>query len=186
MANTKNDQNEKFLQNEYDDQQSEVINLFDFNKDKNVCKEEIIEKRIDKFEEEEELNDYIFDKNVDYDRINAHLKHYDQITLLYIDNTQKRLKSNYNLKIAFFILVMSFLLSVIVMCGVAIFLLIRETSWETITGAIVSILGIISSIIILPKIICDYLFPKNEDEFVLKLMEQLDKIDSNWVSKKEK
>lgn len=82
-------------------------------------------------------------------------------------------------KIVFFIVICLTFLILIYYCGNAILnISLKETTSLTDMGTLVgAISGILSSVIILPKVIAEHLFPKNGDNSdyeLIKLIQQLD------------
>ena len=110
------------------------------------------------------------------DLIDAYKKHYET-----------KSKHNRRLKIAFFCIIMSLIdpgrliallvIGLVVLCICIVFK--WENSSESIAVIITSVGTILSTIIALPTIICNYLFHKKEDKYLLDFIVELNKKNDN-------
>ena len=101
------------------------------------------------------------------DLIDAYKRHYDT-----------KSKHNRGLKIAFFCVIMTLIAFLLIgMITLCILVVCKwENSSQAITVIISSVATVLSTIIALPTIICNYLFHKKEDKDLLEFIVELNKI----------
>lgn len=124
----------------------------------------------DKIERKEALVDPITKREGIYnDLIDAYKTHYET-----------KSKHNRGLKIAFFCVIMSLIAFLVV--GLVILCICIVDKWEnssqSLAVIITSVGTILSTIIALPTIICNYLFHKKEDKDLLDFIVELNKKDA--------
>ena len=69
----------------------------------------------------------------------------------------------------------------IVICSlisITVLSILGEGSWENVGIAIANIAGIISTLVVLPKIIAEHLFPANEESNMLEMVKNMQDNDS--------
>ena len=124
----------------------------------------------DKIERKEALVDPITKREgINNDLIDAYKTHYET-----------KSKHNRGLKIAFFCVIMSLIAFLVV--GLVILCIFIVDKWEnssqSLAVIITSVGTILSTIIALPTIICNYLFHKKEDKDLLDFIVELNKKDA--------
>lgn len=117
-------------------------------------------------------------------------KIYTQLLKHYKDTFQSKSKWNKWYKLSFFVLSMLVFVGIIVasvgaICFVA---LKQETSMSDVSVVVGSTAGIVSSIIVLPRIIAEHLFPTNEDANMNDMVKNMQVNDSKirTLNKKSK
>lgn len=165
-----------------------VIDIFDTNKDNKVTEDELKQDEInnnlekDEFLKSESKKVYIFDFK------NDQLETRREITRLFKEDAIKRLKTNWILKLTFFIIVSLILLSVVIgtITGISLMVKNLETiEWKHIAVIVSSVAGLITAIAAIPTVIAKYLFPPKENEFLLKLLDSNKNIE-NYFNLNEK
>lgn len=107
---------------------------------------------------------------------------YSALLEMYVHKYDKKEKGKRIYKLVFFVVIMLIFVAVIGLCSfVAVYTIIKN---EGITvadaGALIgSVAGIISTIIIIPKIIAEYLFPLNEESNMIDLVKSMQLNDAN-------
>lgn len=107
-------------------------------------------------------------------------KAYTDMVAAYVKHYITKSKSNQTMKKWFFALVFFMLFALIAgVCVCMIFLFsCTEDSTTKLAGIISSVVGIVSSIVVLPTIMATYLFPKNEDEYIRDMIIHMRESDS--------
>jgi len=91
----------------------------------------------------------------------------------------KQIKTKESLKKCFFGLTMGSLAFVLIGCVVLIcYLLPIDDSLEAFAGVITALVGGITSLLAIPKIIADYLFNKNEEQSIKEIFIEIAKADA--------
>lgn len=106
---------------------------------------------------------------------------YTQLLGIYIDNYRKKEKTKGIYKLIFYIVTM-LLFSGIVICGLLGIMrlsLYGDGSWANVGIAIANVAGIVSTLMILPKIIAEHLFPINEESNMLEMVKNMQDNDAN-------
>ncbi|MCM1546508.1 MAG: hypothetical protein NC033_05675 [Clostridiales bacterium] len=105
---------------------------------------------------------------------------YNDLIDAYKTHYETKSKHNRGLKIAFFWIIMSLItiliIGLIILCVCVVFK--WENSSQSIAIIITSVGTILSTIIALPTIICNYLFHKKEDKDLLDFIVELNKKDT--------
>lgn len=105
---------------------------------------------------------------------------YNDLIDAYKTHYETKSKHNRGLKIAFFWIIMSLItiliIGLIILCVCVVFK--WENSSQSIAVIITSVGTILSTIIALPTIICNYLFHKKEDKDLLDFIVELNKKDT--------
>lgn len=124
----------------------------------------------------------------EYDQRN-HL--YSELLEKYISSYENKAKCNKIYKLVFFIISLVVFLGIIAASFISFFIVVNKlnpslTDFSVVFGAASSV---ISSIIILPKIIAEHLFPTNEDENMIDMVKNMQVNDSkirtsNSINKK--
>lgn len=99
----------------------------------------------------------------------------------YIDSSKSKTEWNKVYKCIFFCVTMLILVALVAFpIAVTIIIVVKEQSnlVVDIAALVGSIIGIISAIIVLPKIIAQHLFPTNEDEHMIELVKNMQVNDS--------
>lgn len=114
----------------------------------------------------------------EYDKRN---KLYTQLLRTYIDNYSTKEKTKRIYKLIFFIVTMFLFFGIISVCLVGIILLSITNNGQLADAgiAIADIVGIISALIILPRIIAEHLFPANEESNMLEMVKNMQDNDAN-------
>ncbi|MBQ2810004.1 MAG: hypothetical protein IJF11_03835 [Clostridia bacterium] len=128
------------------------------------------------------------DEQIDFEEMNVGEAEYSKRDKLYtvllkkfFENYGKKSSHNKCYKFFFFITIM---LTFVAIVGFSVYFMamvaLKETStYSDIPTIIGAVSGIISAIIVLPKIIAEYLFPVNEDENMLQLVKNMQINDSD-------
>lgn len=117
-------------------------------------------------------------QDVEYDSRN---RLYTQLLETYIANYKQKEKTKGIYKCIFFI-VTTLLFVGIVVCGIVGIVLLSvygDGSLANVGIAIANIAGIISTLIVLPKIIAEHLFPTNEESNMLEMVRNMQDNDTN-------
>lgn len=107
---------------------------------------------------------------------------YSELLELYVHRYDKKEKTKGRYKCAFFVVIMVVFVAVIMLCGFIIIYTVSRTEHITAAdaGALIgSMAGIISTFIIIPKIIAEYLFPLNEESNMIDLVKSMQLNDAN-------
>lgn len=128
------------------------------------------------------------DEQIDFEEMNVGEAEYSKRDKLYtvllekfFENYGKKSSHNKCYKLFFFITIM---LTFVTIVGFSVYFMamvaLKETStYSDIPTIIGAVSGIISAIIVLPKIIAEYLFPVNEDGNMLQLVKNMQINDSD-------
>ncbi len=143
-------------------------------------------------EDFEDLRDFYQDDQME--SINAFLdstqygerdRLYTRLLREYINQNQSKARRNHSYKLWFFILTMAISFGgVIFMAGLAAAIVARKpnTSLADVGIALSAAASLISAIFVLPKTIANHLFPMNEDEYLIRLVEKMQENDSRLRS----
>ena len=115
----------------------------------------------------------------EYDRRN---NMYTDLLSQYIDKYKHKEKDKKIYKWIFFIIVMLAMAAVITVCLIVVVSLTikaESTSLADFAVVLTSIGGIISTIVIIPKIIAEYLFPSDEESNMIDLVKNMQQNDTN-------
>lgn len=106
---------------------------------------------------------------------------YTQLLETYIENYRRKEKSKGIYKCIFFIITICLFLGIIVcgLAGIIILSVYGDGSWTNVGIAIANIVGIISTLIILPRIIAEHLFPTNEESNMLEMVKNMQDNDAS-------
>ena len=105
---------------------------------------------------------------------------YTYLLETYIENYKRKEKTKGIYKCVFFIVTM-FLFMCLIICGLLGIILLSiygDGSLANVGIAIANIAGIISTLIVLPKIIAEHLFPTNEESNMLEMVKNMQNNDS--------
>lgn len=123
------------------------------------------------------ITDKLEDIQTSVDPITKREGIYNDLIDAYKAHYEIKSKHNRRLKIAFFCVIMS--LIALIICGMVALCVIVVLKWDNSTQAIAviisSIATVLSTIIALPTIICNYLFHKKEDKDLLDFILDLNK-----------
>ncbi len=165
-----------------------VIGIFDTNKDNKVTEDELKQDEINNNIEEDECLKSASKKVYAFDFINDQIETRREITRLFKEDAFKRLKTNWILKLVFFIIVSLILLSVVIgtITGMSLMIKNIETiQWKHVAVIVSAVAGLITAIAAIPTVIAKYLFPPKENEFLLKLLDSNKNIE-NYFTLNEK
>lgn len=98
----------------------------------------------------------------------------------YLDVHTSKARWNTWFKLVFFTVIMLVFLVLICapMAAIVIIALKEDVNWEHVALVVSGLAGIITSIMVLPKIIAEHLFPTNEDQNMIGIVENMQKNDS--------
>lgn len=118
------------------------------------------------------------EQDEEYDNRN---KLYTLLLETYIENYKCKEKSKGIYKCVFFIITIILFVAIIVggLMGMVMLSIWRDGSWANVGIAITNIAGIISTLIILPRIIAEHLFPTNEESNMLEMVKNMQDNDAN-------
>lgn len=105
---------------------------------------------------------------------------YTELLSKYIDLYERKAKRNEKYKLSFFIITMSMFVLLIAVPFVLFFIIACKESASVSDAVMVfgGIAGIVSAVIVLPKIIAEHLFPANEDENMIGMVQHMQLNDS--------
>lgn len=108
-------------------------------------------------------------------------KLYTQLLGTYIENYKKKEHSKGIYKCIFFIITLLLFFGIIVcgLIGIVYLSVFGDGSLANVGIAIANIAGIVSSLIVLPKIIAEHLFPTNEESNMLEMVKNMQDNDAN-------
>lgn len=115
----------------------------------------------------------------DNESMKEHNKKFDELLEIYVKNVRKNLLCKLICKVIFFgvcviILIMTFLS----LLGITIYSLYRELSTNTlITVMITNLISFLTSFIVLPKIIAQYLFNTKEEKYMSDVIKSIQEHD---------
>lgn len=118
-----------------------------------------------------------FDSDLDYGRRDAI---YTQILRNYVGINKSKARWNKGYKLAFFIVIVLIMLA---LTGGPISVFIILALKSDITASEITLIagctvGMLSAIVVLPKIIAEHLFPMNEDEHMIEMVKNMQENDS--------
>ncbi len=108
-------------------------------------------------------------------------KLYTQLLGIYIDNYKHKEKTKGIYKLIFYIVTLLLFVGIIGcgLYGIIILSVKGDGNLANVGIAIVNIAGIISSLIIIPKIIAEHLFPTNEESNMLEMVKNMQNNDTS-------
>lgn len=107
-------------------------------------------------------------------------REYTQLVHAYTEHYSKKSETNRLLKVIFFgftLLLLGLLVLGCVAVAIVVCIFVNDQV-AVLTTLVSSILGAVSSILILPTIICNYLFPKDEDKYIRDLIKHFKDTDN--------
>lgn len=106
---------------------------------------------------------------------------YTQLLETYIDNYKHKEKTKGIYKCVFFIVTVLLFISIVGggVAGIVLLCIFGDGSLANTGVALVDVAGIISTIIVLPKIIAEHLFPTNEESNMLEMVKNMQGNDAN-------
>ncbi len=112
---------------------------------------------------------------------NSRNKLYTQLLETYIDNYKKKEKTKGIYKCIFFVITIVLFLGIVVcgLVGLIILSIYGDGSLANVGIAIANIAGIISALVVLPRIIAEHLFPTNEEGNMLGMVKNMQDNDAN-------
>ena len=118
------------------------------------------------------------EQDEEYDNRN---KLYTLLLETYIENYKRKEKTKGRYKCAFFIVTIILFVAIIVcgLVGMVVLSILGDGSLANVGIAITNIAGIISTIIVLPRIIAEHLFPTNEESNMLEMVKNMQDNDAN-------
>ncbi len=121
-----------------------------------------------------------FNGSVNDEQYEIRNEYYSDLLKKYIDTYTSKSKWNKGYKLAFFIITLIIFLAIIgfSVYSILIIALNGKGTYSDIAAAFSATTGIVSSIIVLPKIIAQHLFPINEDENMINLVKNMQLNDS--------
>ncbi len=128
--------------------------------------------------EDDNLDEDEFDSAKNYlarDRL------YTKLLSKYIDQSESKAADNRFLKKCFFWAIVSILGAIVI--GIAVvFIIMAAKGAESVVNGILAVGGtgsLVSAILVLPKIIAEYLFPKNEEQYMLDIVQRMQNNDTD-------
>lgn len=108
-------------------------------------------------------------------------KLYTQLLETYIENYRKKEKTKGIYKCVFFIITIILFLGIIVcgLIGIIMLSVYGDGNLANVGIAIANIVGIVSTLIVLPRIIAEHLFPTNEESNMLGMVKNMQDNDAN-------
>jgi hypothetical protein len=123
---------------------------------------------MDSDDEDITFDDEISRARASYGQLDSHINNFIESFVTQYDKTAKQ---KHKLKKHFFIIVMT-LFTLVILTPIAVMPFISKLGTSAIIVSVLSIFGeILTSILILPKIVAQYLFNKEEDVATLKIVE---------------
>ena len=132
--------------------------------------------------EDEKLNNAVAsqrkDQDIEYDRRN---KLYTNLLNNYIQVYRKKEESKAKYKAAFFVITMILFCCIVITCliGMIILSICGDGNLANVGIAITNVAGIVSTLIVLPKIIAEHLFPVNEESNMIDMVKNMQDNDAN-------
>lgn len=107
-------------------------------------------------------------------------KLYTQLMAAYIENYKKKERTKGIYKCIFFVVTLLLFLAIIVcgLIGIVTLSIFGDGDLANVGIAIANIAGIISALIVLPRIIAEHLFPTNEESNMLEMVKNMQDNDS--------
>lgn len=106
---------------------------------------------------------------------------YTQLLGIYIENYKQKEKTKGIYKCIFFIITLLLFLGIIVcgLIGIVALSVFGDENLANVGIAIANIAGIVSALIVLPRIIAEHLFPTDEESNMLEMVKNMQDNDSN-------
>lgn len=119
------------------------------------------------------------DKRKDWNEISARNQIYTQFLFTYIANSNQKSKHQVRMKIWFFAIIMSLLAILVIAACVALVNISAKAlpRVEDVVTVITAISGVITSFIVIPKVIAKNLFPPSEDDKTAQIFGSMIKSD---------
>jgi lipopolysaccharide export LptBFGC system permease protein LptF len=115
-----------------------------------------------------------------YSEYNKRDKMYTELLRHYIDTTKLKSKLNESYKRNFYRLVMAIFVGLAIsFVALSIAAFFAKDKATGVGLATANVAGLISAIIVLPRIIAKHLFPENEDEHMVRLVEKMQNNDTS-------
>ena len=131
---------------------------------------------------DERLNTTIVSQSKEQDKEYIHRNElYTQLLEMYIFNYNKKEKVKGIYKLIFFIVTIALFVGIVTcgLIGIVKLSIYSNNNLANVGIAIANIAGIISALMILPKIIEEHLFPTNEESNMLKMVRNMQDNDTN-------
>lgn len=105
-------------------------------------------------------------KHNDINNLKKHNEYYNAFLGKYIDNLTKKYSNQRKMKWTFLIVVLFLLCFIVISTFVAICITVAIGNYDlyTLSGVVTSVVGAITSFLVLPRIIAINLFPKSEED----------------------